>query len=75
MSWWSRSACVPWPAPTPHPANTGSLQAQQAARNTATPPLDLAAAPEWLALRAVILAALAPFPDARRTVVAAIGAD
>ena len=50
-----------------------ALQAQQAARNAAAPTRPLEAEPEWLALRAALVAALAPFPEARQAVADAIG--
>ena len=45
---------------------------QLEARNAAAPPRALADEPEWIALRARLLAALEPFPEARLAVAAAL---
>lgn len=50
-----------------------ALAAQLDARHAAPPTRALASEPEWIALRAAILAALAPFADARQAVADAIG--
>jgi hypothetical protein len=51
-----------------------ALQAQLDVRHAAPPTRDLAAEPEWIAVRARILAALEPFPEARQAVADALGA-
>jgi hypothetical protein len=51
-----------------------ALQAQSAARHAAAPTRDLAAEPEWIALRTSMLDALEPFPKARLAIVAALEA-
>jgi hypothetical protein len=50
-----------------------ALAAQLDARHAVPPRRDLASEPEWTVLRAAILAALEPFPDARQAAAAAIG--
>lgn len=50
-----------------------ALAAQAEARHAIPQRRDLAAEPEWLALRDRLLVALAPFPEARLAVVVAIG--
>jgi hypothetical protein len=50
-----------------------ALAAQSDAKHAAPPRRDLAAEPEWIELRTRMLAALAPFPEARLAIVAALG--
>ena len=50
-----------------------ALAAQLDAKHAAAPSHDLAAEPEWIALRTKMLAALEPFPEARLAIAAAIG--
>jgi len=49
-----------------------ALHDQQAARHAVGPSRELASEPEWLDLRARILAALQPFPEARQAVADAL---
>lgn len=49
-----------------------ALSAQADARNAAPPTRDLATEPEWLELRARLMAVLEPFPDATRAVIKAL---
>jgi hypothetical protein len=49
-----------------------ALAAQQAERASSIPAHDLAHDPEWIALRSLVLAALAPYPEARLAVANAI---
>lgn len=50
-----------------------AIMAQADAEHAQAPTIDLASQPEWIALRARLLEALEPFPEARLAVVAAIG--
>ena len=50
-----------------------ALAAQSDLRHSAPPQHDLATEPEWIELRARMLHALEPFPEARAAIVAAIG--
>lgn len=50
-----------------------ALTAQEVARASAAPPLDLSATPEWHLLRGRILDALHPYPEARMAVADALG--
>ena len=52
-----------------------ALQAQAAAHHAAAPSRDLAAEPEWIALRTTMLDALEPFPHARLAIAAALEAS
>lgn len=51
------------------------LSAQADLRHAAPPTRDLASEPEWRALRAAILQALEPFPEARQAVADAVGSS
>ena len=51
-----------------------ALAAQADVRHAAPPSRDLASEPEWRTLRAAILKALEPFPEARQAVADALGA-
>jgi hypothetical protein len=60
-----------------HPTDTReyrlALAAQADAQHAAPPRTDLAAEPEWQALRTTLLAALEPYPEARLAVAVALG--
>ena len=49
-----------------------ALAAQSAAHHAAAPVRDLASEPEWISTRAVLLDALAPYPEARTAVADAL---
>lgn len=51
-----------------------ALAAQADVRHAAPPSRDLTSEPEWRTLRAAILRALEPFPEARQAVADALGA-
>jgi hypothetical protein len=50
-----------------------ALSAQSDLRHATPPQRDLATEPEWIELRARMLAALEPFAEARLAIVAALG--
>jgi hypothetical protein len=50
-----------------------ALAAQSDVRHATPPSRDLASEPEWIGLRAILLHALEPFPEARQAVADALG--
>lgn len=52
-----------------------ALAAQADVKHAAPPTRDLASEPEWIALRAVLLRALEPYPSARLAIAVAIGKE